>query len=170
MPTRLYSDVQMLDHQPGDGHPERPARLAALLHGLRERPVPGATWHAAREATETELGRAHGQAPTPAELRRARRALNRAALHGLDLALRERLDWRGTEAEEDRLLFVYERLGEEGLMERLGALADAPKLGEGPDLRARFAAWVAEQPEAQRFRRLAAVQGPVEAEAWLAPG
>ena len=44
MPTRLYSDVQMLDHQPGDGHPERPARLAALLHGLRERPVPGTTW------------------------------------------------------------------------------------------------------------------------------
>ena len=61
MPTRLYSDVQMLDHQPGDGHPERPARLAALLHGLRERPVPGTSWHAAREATETELLRAHGE-------------------------------------------------------------------------------------------------------------
>ena len=132
-----------------------------------------ADWRNLRGPTEdeiTRLVRAHGQAPTAAELRRARRALNRAALHGLDLALRERLDWRGTEAEEDRLLFVYERLGEEGLMERLGALADAPKLGEGPDLRARFAAWVAEQPEAQRFRRLAAVQGPVEAEAWLAPG
>jgi hypothetical protein len=65
---------------------------------------------------------------------------------------------------------VYERLGEEGLMERLGALAEAPTLGEGPDLRARFAAFVAAQPEAQRFRHLTTVQGPVEAEAWLAPG
>ena len=55
-------------------------------------------------------------------------------------------------------------------MERLGALAEAPKLGEGPDLRARFAAFVAAQPEAQRFRHLTTVQGPVEAEAWLAPG
>lgn len=65
MPTRLYSDVQMLDHQPGDGHPERPARLAALLHGLRERPVPGTTWHTAREATQTELERVH----SPSHLR-----------------------------------------------------------------------------------------------------
>lgn len=131
-----------------------------------------ADWRNLRGPTEEEiqrLVRAHGQAPTAAELQRARRALERAALHGLDLALRERLVWRGTEAEEDRLLFVYERLGEEGLMERLGALADAPTFGPGGELRARFAAWVQAQPEARRFRHLATVSGPVEAEVWLAP-
>ncbi|MCH9681138.1 MAG: histone deacetylase [Deltaproteobacteria bacterium] len=39
--TLLFHDDAMIEHDPGRGHPERPDRLRAIAHVLRERPVPG---------------------------------------------------------------------------------------------------------------------------------
>jgi acetoin utilization deacetylase AcuC-like enzyme len=61
--VRVYSDRRMLDHHPAhevrDEHPERPARLAAILDELAARPIEGVTLHAPREATASELERVH---------------------------------------------------------------------------------------------------------------
>ncbi|HEX6737321.1 MAG TPA: histone deacetylase [Vicinamibacteria bacterium] len=67
MRVGLYDDPLFREHDAGEGHPERPARLDALRHGLKEagleqrmRLVP------ARPATPEELRRVH----TPAHLER----------------------------------------------------------------------------------------------------
>jgi acetoin utilization deacetylase AcuC-like enzyme len=63
--VRVYSDRRMLDHHPEhevrDEHPERPARLAAILDGLQSQPIEGVTLHAPREATALELERVHSR-------------------------------------------------------------------------------------------------------------
>jgi acetoin utilization deacetylase AcuC-like enzyme len=49
----------MLAHDPGPGHPERPARLEAVLGALRARAVPGTEWRAPRPATREQVARVH---------------------------------------------------------------------------------------------------------------
>jgi len=60
METLLLTDERMLEHDPGGEHPEAPSRLAAILAALSERPVAGARFEAAPEASEAELVRVHG--------------------------------------------------------------------------------------------------------------
>ena len=53
-PLVVVTDPSMVDHDPGHGHPERPARLASLTASLEASPVQGVDWrrpqHAPREA------------------------------------------------------------------------------------------------------------------------
>ena len=55
----LLTDPAMLTHDPGPGHPERPARLEAVLGALRTPPVPGTDWRAPRPATREQVARVH---------------------------------------------------------------------------------------------------------------
>ena len=49
-----------LDHDAGRGHPERPARLGAVLQGIRDAGVDDALAYVApRPATPDELARVH---------------------------------------------------------------------------------------------------------------
>lgn len=59
MSTLVYSDPRWLDHDPGPGHPESPARLAAVLGHLAAHPVRGVEIAAAREASDQELAAVH---------------------------------------------------------------------------------------------------------------
>ncbi|MCU0231683.1 MAG: histone deacetylase [Acidobacteria bacterium] len=59
VPVLLYTDPAMLAHDPGPGHPERPARLEAVLAALRARPVAGTEWRAPRAATREQVARVH---------------------------------------------------------------------------------------------------------------
>ena len=58
-PTALFADERMLGHEPGPGHPERPARLRALLDDFRDDPVAGVMLRTPRPATAAELGQVH---------------------------------------------------------------------------------------------------------------
>jgi acetoin utilization deacetylase AcuC-like enzyme len=63
-PTWLFADELMMGHDPGGpgaqaGHPERPARLGALLADFSRQPVPGVTRVAPRPATTDELTAVH---------------------------------------------------------------------------------------------------------------
>jgi acetoin utilization deacetylase AcuC-like enzyme len=62
MPTLITTDARMLQHDPGRGHPESPARLATLLRDLDANPVFGTTVRAPRAATDAELESVHGAA------------------------------------------------------------------------------------------------------------
>ncbi|HXI57477.1 MAG TPA: histone deacetylase [Polyangia bacterium] len=68
MSTLITTDARMLDHDPGPGHPESPARLAGLLRELESHPVIGTTVRAPRQATDAELEAVHS-APYCAALR-----------------------------------------------------------------------------------------------------
>ena len=61
-PTLLVTDELMVAHDPGPGHPERPARLEALLTDFDRRPIPGVTRVAPRPATRDELVSVHAPA------------------------------------------------------------------------------------------------------------
>jgi acetoin utilization deacetylase AcuC-like enzyme len=61
MTLALYTHAAMADHRPGEGHPERPERLAAVLDALADAGLDGDT----REAPEAEaeaLARVHPRA------------------------------------------------------------------------------------------------------------
>jgi acetoin utilization deacetylase AcuC-like enzyme len=59
----LIRDELFLRHDPGPGHPENAARLAATLADLDARPIPGVrSAPAAREATRAELLAVHSEA------------------------------------------------------------------------------------------------------------
>jgi len=60
--TILFSDPRFLNHDPGAGHPESPARLRAILASLQAHPIPGTSWASPRLATETELATVHAPA------------------------------------------------------------------------------------------------------------
>jgi acetoin utilization deacetylase AcuC-like enzyme len=62
MSTLLISEDAMLAHDQGQGHPESPARLEAILQRLRGRPVEGATWQAPRPAQREQVARVHAEA------------------------------------------------------------------------------------------------------------
>ena len=55
---RVYTHPACLRHDPGAGHAERPARLAAVTDALRER-LPQLEWLEAPEASRAQLARVH---------------------------------------------------------------------------------------------------------------
>jgi len=55
----LYTHAACLDHDPGPGHPETPARLAAVLEALDESAFPALRRIDAPRATRTQLSRVH---------------------------------------------------------------------------------------------------------------
>jgi acetoin utilization deacetylase AcuC-like enzyme len=61
-PTLVFSDPLFLEHEPGRGHPESPARLQRVLAFLRDQPVAGVEMVRPRPATDTEVARVHGPA------------------------------------------------------------------------------------------------------------
>ncbi|ADO74323.1 histone deacetylase family protein [Stigmatella aurantiaca] len=66
LPTLLLTDPLFLQHDPGQGHPESPARLQSILSVLARTPVAGTQVRSPRSATAAELSAVH----TP-ELRQA---------------------------------------------------------------------------------------------------
>lgn len=59
LPTLLLTDPLFLEHDPGPGHPESPARLARIVAELRQQPVAGTAWGTARPASDAELAAVH---------------------------------------------------------------------------------------------------------------
>src|SRR5262245_61353780 len=55
----LYTHPSFLAHDTGPGHPERTARLQAILADLRERPIAGTEFREPRAATREALLRVH---------------------------------------------------------------------------------------------------------------
>jgi acetoin utilization deacetylase AcuC-like enzyme len=55
----LYTHASCLAHDPGPGHPESPARLAAVLDALATPPFAALDRREAPRATRTQLGRVH---------------------------------------------------------------------------------------------------------------
>jgi acetoin utilization deacetylase AcuC-like enzyme len=77
---RVYSHPACLDHQPGAGHPECPARLQAVTDALRAA-LPGLEWHEAPLASRSAALRVH----TPALVDRVYEAvISGEALERLD--------------------------------------------------------------------------------------
>src|SRR6188508_2472924 len=68
--TIVITDRRFLEHDPGLGHPESPARLDAVLADLARAPVAGVTIEAPRFATDAEIEAVH-----PAAYRAALAAL-----------------------------------------------------------------------------------------------
>ncbi len=59
-PVHVISHPSVLEHRPGEGHPESPARLEAILAELRSWvPREQLCWHDAAPATDAELLRVH---------------------------------------------------------------------------------------------------------------
>src|SRR5262249_25059523 len=59
MATRLYTHPACLDHDMGLGHPERPARLEAILAELRGPRFAALDWHEAPRAEKDQIARVH---------------------------------------------------------------------------------------------------------------
>jgi acetoin utilization deacetylase AcuC-like enzyme len=59
MSTLVLTDRLFLEHDPGAGHPESPARLAAILDDLERAPIEGVTIEAPRAATDAEIEAVH---------------------------------------------------------------------------------------------------------------
>ena len=72
-PTLVFSDPLFLEHDPGRGHPESPARLQHVLSMLRDQPVQGVELVKPRPATDVEVSRVHSTA-LRAQLARSRGA------------------------------------------------------------------------------------------------
>ncbi len=70
--TLLISDARFLEHDPGPGHPESPARLRAVVDDLQGNPVQGTSWSTPRPATEDEMLAVHEPAYIAALAARAR--------------------------------------------------------------------------------------------------
>jgi acetoin utilization deacetylase AcuC-like enzyme len=58
---RIYTHPACLRHSGGDGHPESPARLAAVIEALDAADIVGVEWHEAPTATRTQLRRVHAE-------------------------------------------------------------------------------------------------------------
>jgi len=59
MTTILFTDPKFLDHDPGPGHVESPARLDAIMGELGRAPVEGLTIETPRPATDAEIEAVH---------------------------------------------------------------------------------------------------------------
>ncbi len=59
MSTWLITDERMIAHDPGGRHPERPARLSAIMDRLQTRPVEGAEWKLAGTGSREAVERVH---------------------------------------------------------------------------------------------------------------
>src|SRR5436190_5693775 len=57
--TIVITDRRFLEHDPGPGHPESPARLDAVLDDLGRAPLAGVTIEAPRFATDAEIEAVH---------------------------------------------------------------------------------------------------------------
>jgi len=57
----VFTDEAMLDHDPGMGHPERPARLASLQASLQGTPVDGLKWAAPQPAPLEAIQSIHAE-------------------------------------------------------------------------------------------------------------
>jgi acetoin utilization deacetylase AcuC-like enzyme len=57
--TLIVTDRRLLRHDAGPGHPESPARLAAILDELERAPPAGVTFEAPRAATAAEIDAVH---------------------------------------------------------------------------------------------------------------
>lgn len=57
-PLRLYTHPACLEHRPGPGNPESPARLEAVVEAISAR-WPGERWHHAPAATRAQMMRVH---------------------------------------------------------------------------------------------------------------
>jgi acetoin utilization deacetylase AcuC-like enzyme len=62
MSTLVLTDPRFLDHDPGPGHPESPARLDAIMAELGRAPLAGLTIEAPRAATTAEIEAVHSAA------------------------------------------------------------------------------------------------------------
>ena len=60
--TGLVIDTRYQDHQPGQQHPERPARIGSLLRAVESYRRPGLTSISPRLASEAEIGLIHDTA------------------------------------------------------------------------------------------------------------
>ena len=60
MTTLLFTHSDCLDHRPGEGHPESPARLAAVAAALEEPDFAGLSRQTAPLADRTAIARVHG--------------------------------------------------------------------------------------------------------------
>lgn len=60
MTTLLFTHSDCLDHRPGEGHPESPARLAAVAAALAEPDFAGLSRQTAPLADRTAIARVHG--------------------------------------------------------------------------------------------------------------
>ena len=66
MTTTVFTDRKLLEHDPGAGHPESPARLEAVLADLEGAPIAGVDFTTPRPATDAEIEAVH-----PAHFRQA---------------------------------------------------------------------------------------------------
>jgi acetoin utilization deacetylase AcuC-like enzyme len=62
MSTLVLTDPRFLDHDPGPGHPESPARLDAIMAELGRAPLAGLTIETPRAATTAEIEAVHSAA------------------------------------------------------------------------------------------------------------
>ena len=61
MNLRVYTHPACIAHATGEGHPERPERLGAVIQALRDQ-VPGIDWREAPRASRGQLLRVHSEA------------------------------------------------------------------------------------------------------------
>ena len=61
MSLRVYTHTACIAHDPGEGHPERPERLGAVIQALRDR-MPAIDWQEAPRASRGQLLRVHSEA------------------------------------------------------------------------------------------------------------
>jgi acetoin utilization deacetylase AcuC-like enzyme len=59
MTTILFTDPKFLDHDPGPGHVETPARLDAIMGELGRAPIEGLIIETPRPATDAEIEAVH---------------------------------------------------------------------------------------------------------------
>ncbi|HMC94084.1 MAG TPA: histone deacetylase, partial [Polyangia bacterium] len=59
MSTLVLTDPRFLDHDPGPGHVESPARLDAIMAELGRAPLAGVTIETPRAATDAEIEAVH---------------------------------------------------------------------------------------------------------------
>ncbi len=59
MTTLLYTHPSSLEHDPGPGHPEQPARMQAILAALEQADLAGVLRREPPRATREQLERVH---------------------------------------------------------------------------------------------------------------
>ena len=80
MTTLLYSHPACLEHDPGEGHPECPARLGAVLAALEGEAFAGLERREAPRASQEQIARVHD----PRYLEGVLAAIPQSGRHGLD--------------------------------------------------------------------------------------
>ena len=81
MATRLYTHPACLEHDMGAGHPERPARLEAILTALQSPEFAALEWHKAPRASLDQIARADALGRRKTRRHRADEDRDRRSLH-----------------------------------------------------------------------------------------